>query len=263
VVLAAPSAPPAEVPHPVVQALHLAQAALAETLTETLTEPALMEAALTEAVRWAAGRLAVPAREAAAARRLRAGWPMPEEPRLVAAMLSVPFAPEYAAQARRRTEPAASVEQPEVTAAAAAAEPVGSDAPARHWATAEPAVSAQQEEAAEEEVVVVVVAAPHAEGGRPEAVVPLEQQQVAAVAAAAEPDVAVGPQQAAVLDAAVGQPPVGAAARDAEVPRPAEVVELPSAAAWVFRPGQRRGPPAPTPKVRSVRAMPSLRTASP
>jgi hypothetical protein len=176
-------------------------------------------------------------------------------------MLPERFAPECGVQAPRRTGPVASVEQ-SAEAVAVAAEPVGSDAQARHWAAAEPAVSAQQGvEAAE--AVEAVEEAPHAEGPRPEAAVPSEQQQEAAVAGAAAPDEAVGPQQAAVLDVAVGPPPVGAAARDAEVPRPAEVVELPWVAAWVFRPGQRRAQPAPTPKVRSVRAMPSLRTASP
>jgi hypothetical protein len=112
----------------------------------------------------------------------------------------------------------------------AAAELVGSDARARHWAAAEPAVSAQPEEAAAEVVA---------------------------------PDVAEGPQQAAEPDVGVAPRREGAVARDAGVQPPAEVVELPSAAAWVFHPGQRRAPPAPTPRVRSGRAMPSLRTASP
>jgi hypothetical protein len=69
VALAAPSARPAEAPHPAVQALHLAQAALMQA---ALMQAAATEVMLTEAARSAAGRLAVPVL-AAAARRLLAG----------------------------------------------------------------------------------------------------------------------------------------------------------------------------------------------
>jgi hypothetical protein len=69
VALAAPSARPAEAPHPAVQALHLAQALMQAALMQ---EAAATEVMLTEAARSAAGRLAVPVL-AAAARRLLAG----------------------------------------------------------------------------------------------------------------------------------------------------------------------------------------------